>query len=142
MTQRNLEPDEVDDLLRVAHAAAELAYSPYSKVRVGAALMSVDGQVFTGCNVENASYGLTICAERVAFVKAISAGQRDFRALALATDLPHPLVPCGACRQFMHEFAPELRLMIQGAEGPRIDVGLPELLPRAFGPRDLEEGPK
>ena len=135
-----LGPDEIDDLLRVAHAAAQLAYSPYSKVRVGAALLTPDGQVFTGCNVENASFGLTICAERVAFVKAVSAGVQEGAVMALATDLEHPLLPCGACRQFMHEFAPDLKLLIQGTQGPRVETTLAELLPRAFGPRDLESG--
>jgi cytidine deaminase len=135
--QRALQPDEVDDLLRVAHAAALLAYSPYSGVQVGAALLCDDGQVFTGCNVENASYGLTRCAERVAVAKAVSAGATGFRAMALASSLPHPVLPCGACRQFMHEFAPDLDLRVQGSEGPRVDTRLAELLPRAFGPRDL-----
>ena len=76
-----LTPEEIDDLLRVAHAAAELAHSPYSGVRVGAGLLCADGEVFTGCNVENASYGLTICAERTALVKAVSEGQRSFSAV-------------------------------------------------------------
>jgi len=133
-----LRPDEIDDLLRVAHAAAELAHSPYSGVKVGAALLCADGQVFSGCNVENASYGLTVCAERVAVVKAVSSGETRFRALAIATSLPHPLVPCGACRQFVHEFAPELFVVVQGMEGPRIETTMAELLPRALRPGDLE----
>ena len=139
MTRGPLDPDEVTDLLRVAHASALLAHSPYSGVQVGAALLCDDGQVFTGCNVENASFGLTLCAERVAVVKAVSSGVQSFRAMALAASLPHPVLPCGACRQFLHEFAPELELFVQGREGPRIDTRLDELLPRAFGPRDLED---
>lgn len=135
-----LDSDEIDDLLRVAHAAAELAHCPYSKIKVGAALLSEEGQVFTGCNVENASYGLTLCAERVAVSKAVSAGETTFRAMAIATSLPHPLVPCGACRQFVHEFAPELFLVVQGKEGPRIETTMAELLPRALRPDDLEAG--
>jgi cytidine deaminase len=135
-----LAPDEVDDLLRVAHAALMLAHSPYSLVRVGAALLCDDGSVHAGCNVENASLGLTICAERVAAVKAISAGARGFRVMALASSQPFPLLPCGACRQFLHEFAPRLRFFVQGTEGPRLDVRLDELLPRAFGPRDIGDG--
>lgn len=137
---RPLASDEVDDLLRVAHAALLLAHSPYSRVRVGAALLSDDGSVHAGCNVENASLGLTICAERVAAVKAVSAGARGFRAMALASSQPFPVFPCGACRQFLHEFAPRLTFFVQGAEGPRVDVRLDELLPRAFGPRDVAGG--
>lgn len=135
-----LTPDEVDDLLRVAHAAALLAHSPYSGVKVGAALLSEDGEVYTGCNVENASYGLTLCAERVALVKAVSSGETRFRAMAIASSLPHPLMPCGACRQFAQEFAPELFLVAQGSEGPRVESTLAELLPRAFRPGDLDPG--
>jgi cytidine deaminase len=137
---RSLAPDEVDDLLRVAHAALLLAHSPYSGLQVGAALLCEDGSVHAGCNVENASFSLTLCAERVAAVKAISAGARSFRAMALASSQPHPMLPCGACRQFLHEFAPRLRFFVQGSAGPRLDARLDELLPRAFGPRDVERG--
>ena len=133
-----LPPDEIDDLLRVAHAAAQLAHSPYSNVRVGAALLSADGEVFTGCNVENASYGLTLCAERVAVTKAVSSGVTDFRVIAIATSLKDPLMPCGACRQVLYEFAPDLHLITQGMEGPRAEAGLGELLPKAFRPSDLD----
>jgi len=133
-----LPTDEIDDLLRVAHAAALLAYSPYSKVRVGAALLSVEGEVFTGCNVENASFGLTLCAERVALTKAISSGVNTFRVMAIATSLKAPLMPCGACRQVMYEFAPELLVISQGMEGPRAEARLGELLPKAFRPSDLD----
>jgi cytidine deaminase len=129
--------DGTEDLLRVAAAAAELAHSPYSKIKVGAALLCRGGQVFTGCNVENASYGLTLCAERVAVVKAISAGERDFEAIAIFTDQPRTLMPCGACRQFLQEFAPALRVVCQGKGGARSEAKLSELLPRAFGPNDL-----
>lgn len=129
--------DAVDDLVRVATAAAQLAHSPYSRIKVGAALLTRDGQVFSGCNVENASYGLTLCAERVAAVKAISAGVREFEAIAIVTDQPRTLMPCGACRQFLHEFAPDLRVVCQGTAGPRSETRLSELLPRAFGPGDL-----
>ncbi len=130
-------PDDVADLLRVAHAAAQLAYSPYSRVKVGAALLAEDGEVYTGCNVENASYGLTLCAERAAIVRAVSSGERRFRAMAIATDLPQALMPCGACRQFLFEFAPRLWVHVQGAEGGVETLNLSELLPRAFSPSDL-----
>jgi cytidine deaminase len=130
-------PDDTDDLLRVAHAAVQLAYAPYSKVRVGAALVGADGQVYTGCNVENASYGLTICAERSAVFKAVAAGEKRFRALAIATDRPRALMPCGACRQVLAEFCAELPIVVQGQAGPRESVLLSALLPRAFSPSDL-----
>lgn len=129
--------DEIDDWLRVAHAAAQLAYSPYSNVRVGAALVGVDGQVYSGCNVENASFGLTICAERSAITRAIVAGERRFRAIAIATDRPHALFPCGACRQVLAEFAPDLPVFTQGRTSEVARSTLTELLPKAFLPKDL-----
>src|SRR5689334_19967594 len=105
--------DDAEDLLRVAHAAAVLAYSPYSNVRVGAALLADDGEVYAGCNVENASYGLTICAERSAVLRAVASGRRRFKAIAIATDRPQALMPCGACRQVLAEFAPDLLVIVQ-----------------------------
>ena len=130
--------DGIENLLRQATTAARLAHSPYSKIEVGAALQARDGQVFTGCNVENASYGLTLCAERVAMVKAISSGAREFAAIAIVTNQAKTLMPCGACRQFLHEFAPQLVVVCQGTTGPRQRALLSDLLPRAFGPDDLE----
>lgn len=130
--------ESIQDLLRVAFAALELAHSPYSSVKVGAALLSSDGQVFSGCNVENASYGLTICAERVAAVKAISSGVTRFESLAIASSLDAPMMPCGACRQFLSEFAPDLFVVVQGKSGPRFQARMSELLPHAFGPGDLK----
>jgi cytidine deaminase len=129
--------ESIQDLLRVAFAAAELAHSPYSKIKVGAALQAADGQVFSGCNVENASFGLTICAERVAAVKAISAGVTHFEGIAIASNLEGPMMPCGACRQFLREFCTDMWVIVQGREGPRVQSRLAELLPKAFGPADL-----
>ena len=129
--------ESIQDLLRVAFAAAELAHSPYSKVKVGAALVAADGKVYSGCNIENASYGLTICAERVALVKAVSSGATRFHAIAIASNLDAPMMPCGACRQFLSEFAPDLFVVVQGKSGPRFQARLSELLPHPFGPRDL-----
>lgn len=99
---------EIDDkLFAAARDAAERSYSPYSKFRVGAAILCADGSIATGANVENRSYGLTICAERSAVVSAISAGQKDFKAIAIATpDSSYPVSPCGACRQVLSEFLP------------------------------------
>ena len=132
-----LDPSEVDDLLRVAHAAAVLAYSPYSKIQVGAALLAEDGEVYTGCNVENASFGLTICAERVAIGKALSMGQRSFTTIVIASSLDDPMMPCGACRQVLREFSRDLDVIVQGAKGPRVRTRLSKLLPQAFGPEAL-----
>lgn len=129
---RPLSEDDTRDLLRVAHAAALLAYSPYSKVQIGAALMASDGEVFTGCSVENASYGLSLCAERVAVAKAVSAGVTRFRALAVATASADPVMPCGACRQVLREFGAELALFVQGSQGPRAELALSDLLPKPF----------
>lgn len=131
-----LSEEEIQDLLRVAHAAAVIAHSPYSKVQTGAALLTADGQVFTGCTVENASFGLSTCAERVAVLKSVSAGVRRFRALAIATTLDRPVLPCGACRQVLREFAEDLAVICQGREGPRVQARLVELLPRPFLPSD------
>jgi cytidine deaminase len=132
-----LPDDQAQDLLRVAHAAALLAHAPYSRVQVGAALLTADGEVVSGCNVENASYGLTLCAERVAVTKAVSLGAHAFRAIAIASNVEHPQMPCGACRQVLREFAEDRWVVTQGSRGPRVETSHAQLLPRAFGPRDL-----
>ena len=125
-----------DTLIAAARSAQAQAYAPYSNFRVGAALESVDGTVFTGCNVENASYGLTICAERAAISAAVGAGARKFRRAVVVSDVDPPAAPCGACRQVLAEFG--LDLPIEGV-GPRRRVTwrLSELLPSAFGPEQL-----
>ncbi len=125
------------ELVRRAVEARSKAYAPYSGFAVGAALLTKDGRVFTGCNVENASYGLTVCAERVALFKAVSEGVREFRALAVACG-QGPCAPCGACRQVLYEFAPDLLLILADGEGKAWEtVRLSELLPRGFGPKEL-----
>ena len=124
-------------LARRALEALVHAYSPYSRLRVGAALRATDGRIFTGCNVENASFGLTSCAERTALVKAISEGARELDALAIATDGERPLMPCGACRQMLSEFAPRLRILVASPRGDLRETSLSDLLPQAFGPADL-----
>ncbi len=125
-----------DSLIQAALEAQKKAYVPYSVFPVGAALLTTDGEIFSGCNVENASYGLTICAERSACVKAISAGKKDFVAIAIVGDQDKPTPPCGACRQFLYEFKPDLKIHLIGRE-EIITFDLRELLPEAFGPANL-----
>jgi len=122
-------------LVRLAQAAREKAYAPYSSYAVGAALLTASGQVFTGCNVENAVYPLTLCAERTAVVKAVSEGQREFVSIAIATQ--NGGSPCGACRQVLYEFAPRLRVLLCDAAGRVRQFTLDQLLPEAFGPDSL-----
>ncbi|MBA4017066.1 MAG: cytidine deaminase [Pirellula sp.] len=119
-------------LIAAALAARERSYSPYSKFAVGAALLTSKGEVFTGCNVENCSYGLTICAERTAACTAVAAGRREFTALALA--LSGGGTPCGACRQFLAEFSPNLPIYIVDADAPGkiMETSLDVLLPGRF----------
>ena len=112
--------------------ARENAYAPFSGFQVGAALLTEDGQVYTGVNIENSSYGATICAERTAFVKAISEGHRKFKALAVTAGDEQEALPCGICRQFMYEFSPELEI-ITGTDEENLNIRtLEELLPLGF----------
>ena len=125
-----------DALVDAARAVQLKAYAPYSRFYVGAAIEAEDGRVFTGCNVENASYGVTNCAERVALGTAVSAGARKFRRIVVATDAEPPSAPCGACRQAMAEFGSELLVESVSPKGSR-KWSLAELLPSSFGPGDL-----
>ncbi|MDO8527584.1 MAG: cytidine deaminase [Deltaproteobacteria bacterium] len=121
----------MNELVKKAIEARQKSYSPYSKFAVGAALEAEDGTVFTGCNVENASYGLTVCAERIALMKAVSEGAIKFRRIAIVADHPQP-TPCGACRQVLYEFAPELEIILANTKGETETVKLSNLLPKAF----------
>ncbi len=130
-------PTVVRRLEKAARQAAKVSYSPYSKFRVGAAILSGSGKVFTGTNVENASYGLCNCAERTAIFSAIAAGERTVRAVAVYTPTRTATSPCGACRQVINEFGPEA-LVISVCDGKgRIETTLDQLLPDAFGPKNL-----
>ena len=120
-------------LMREAERARRQAWAPYSGFAVGAALLTRSGLLVRGCNVENASYGLSVCAERNAVFQAVSAGEREFVALAVAGPAGRGAPPCGACRQVLHEFAPRLRVIYRGAGGRLLTRSLDALLPDAFG---------
>ncbi|WP_293720236.1 cytidine deaminase [uncultured Phascolarctobacterium sp.] len=124
-------------LLAAALAARENAYAPYSKFKVGAAVETADGHIFTGCNVENASYGLTCCAERNAVFAAIGSGARSFKALCVVADTEEPVAPCGACRQVLAEF-PFEKIILANCKGLTKIMTVTELLPDGFGPEALE----
>lgn len=131
-------PVDRTSLFAAARAVLEHSHSPYSKVRVGAALVDARGQVFVGCNVENASYGLTICAERSAIGRAVVEKADQLLAVAIVTNRPRALMPCGACRQVLMEFAPDLLVLCEGADGEVVERSLSDLLPDAFEPKDLD----
>ncbi len=125
------DPVDRPDLIRQATEARHQAYAPYSDFQVGAALLGASGRVYTGCNIENVSFGLTVCAERVALFKAVSEGEHHFRALAVVTSTG--VTPCGACRQVLSEFAPDLEVLVvrEGASDYQVFY-LPDLLPHSF----------
>ena len=125
-----------ETLLALARKAMERSYSPYSHYAVGAALLCADGRVFQGCNIENASFGLTNCAERTAMFKAISEGADEFLTIAIAASGSAPW-PCGACRQVLNEFAPGIRVIVTW-DGHVDEMSLDQLLPHGFGPKSLE----
>ena len=121
----------------VAEAAMVRAYAPYSRFRVGAALLGADGSVHPGCNVENAAYPAGVCAERGALLAAVVGGVREFRALALVTEAEEPTPPCGQCRQMLVEFAPDLEITSYGRAGVQRTWRLSDLLPHPFTPISL-----
>ncbi len=130
-----------DELVKVAFSMLERAYVPYSGFPVGAALLCKDGSVFTGCNVENAAYGSTICAERTALVKAVSEGHRDdWDTLAVVGRSEDYCWPCGSCRQMLYEFCPELTVLVARGDGDYVTLPLKQLLPYGFGPASLAQG--
>ncbi|MDX1992867.1 MAG: cytidine deaminase [bacterium] len=131
---------ELQALIAQAIAASHNAYIPYSHYPVGAAIRTLDGQVFTGCNIENASYPVTMCAERTALVKAVSEGQRQFDTIVVVTR--NGGSPCGMCRQMLYEFAPDLRVVIADLDG-RVYHNLPlnQLLTQGFSPAKLDVEP-
>ena len=132
-------PRPTDALHAVALEAMERAYAPYSNFRVGAALRGVDGSVHPGCNVENAAYPASICAERGALLGAVARGVREFDALVLVTEADDPTPPCGQCRQVLVEFAPDLAITSRTRAGAERRWRLSELLPHPFNPSSLTQ---
>eukprot|EP00794_Sanderia_malayensis_P006891 gene6891-7669_t len=131
---------EIQQLFDASDKSKNFSYSPYSNFRVGAALLTETGEIITGCNVENVSYGLAICAERTALVKAVSEGHKRFKAIAISTDVKSTFTyPCGACRQFMAEFG-DFDIYLVSPDGRIKKSTLREILPFSFRPSDLQEG--
>jgi len=128
---------ENDMLISAAKQARENAHAPYSNFRVGAALRAVSGRIFGGCNVENATYGLTICAERVAIFKAISEGERGFDAISVVTDTDALTPPCGACRQLIWEFCGDVPVILANLKGKTEVMHMRELFPKPFDSSNL-----
>ena len=126
------------ELIQRATAARNAAIAPYSKFKVGAALETASGEIFTGCNIENSSYGLTVCAERVALWKALSEGARNFRAIAVVTDSAILASPCGACRQLLWEYCGDIEVHTHSLQGMSVEYRLAELLPAPFDDHNLK----
>uniref|UniRef100_A0A8C5QCK6 Cytidine deaminase n=1 Tax=Leptobrachium leishanense TaxID=445787 RepID=A0A8C5QCK6_9ANUR len=138
-TVSSLQPEVVQKLILQSHQAKTFAHCPYSKFRVGAALLARDGKVYLGCNVENACYTLGTCAERTAIQTAVSEGTKEFKAIAVATDVEDEFIsPCGACRQVIREFASDLEIILTKPDGSYIVKTLQQLLPFSFGPENLK----
>jgi cytidine deaminase len=122
-----------EELIELAHSVRQNAYAPYSDFKVGAALLAKSGKIYTGANVENCSYGLTVCAERSAIFAAVSAGERDFDTIVVSSTSEPPVPPCGACRQVLREFATDMKVIMVNDKGDRRIASLSELLPERFG---------
>lgn len=128
----------IEKLSKIANDMLDMAYVPYSKFPVGAALVTKEGTVYTGCNIENASYPLTNCAERTAVFKAVSEGEKDFQMLVVTGDTEGPISPCGACRQVLVEFCdPDMPVVLTNKKGDIKETTVSELLPGAFKEKDM-----
>ncbi|WP_256832867.1 cytidine deaminase [Parageobacillus thermoglucosidasius] len=131
---------KTNELIEEAKKAREYAYAPYSQFKVGAALLTKDGKVYRGCNIENAAYSMCNCAERTALFKAYSEGDKEFAALAVIADTPRPVPPCGACRQVIFELCPsDMKIILANLNGDIAELTVKELLPKAFSAEDLHE---
>lgn len=130
---------ETENLIKVATDARLCSRAPFSNFLVGAALRTAEGKIYTGCNIESASYGLTVCAERVAIWKALSECERDFTDLVVVVDTEQLTPPCGTCRQIIWEYCKEAKITLANLRGQRQEVDIAQLLPRAFDARFLNE---
>ena len=138
----NVSEAEWHALTKAALSAMDKAYAPYSQFQVGAALLTVDGDIIPGCNVENVSYGLTICAERTAIAAAVVQGKQAFKACVVVTNTAPPSSPCGVCRQVLHEFAPDLPIRMVNPAGDVLETNITTLLPQSFDKTQLLDGAK
>ncbi|MGI6588815.1 MAG: cytidine deaminase [Peptococcia bacterium] len=136
---KNIDFESINELIEAAKQVRGNAYAPYSRFQVGAALLGSDGQIYTGCNVENVSYGLSICAERVAVFKAVSEGITSFQTLVLVADQEEPISPCGACRQILAEFSLEMPVFMVNLKGKIVQTSIAKLLPDSFVLKNLQE---
>lgn len=126
-------------LIKLALDSMEKAYAPYSGFKVGAAVLTSSGKIYTGVNIENASYGATVCAERVAIFKAVSEGEKEIVEIAIASETEEPAAPCGICRQVMSEFATNAKIFLVGKRGKVIETTFKKIMPMAFTGRDLKK---
>ncbi|MET0752089.1 MAG: cytidine deaminase [Pyrinomonadaceae bacterium] len=138
MNAEKLEKDKTEELIEAAKKAFESAYCPYSHFCVGAAVRTKSGKIYTGCNIESASYGLTVCAERVAVWKAVSEGERGFEQVVVVADTEELTPPCGVCRQIIWEFCGDIPVTFSNLKGKTETVRMSELLPRAFDTKFLK----
>lgn len=129
---------DLHTVIALARRARDFAFAPFSRFKVGAAIRTRDGRIYTGCNVENASFSLTLCAERTAIFKAISEGAREFSQVVIVTDAAKLTPPCGACRQVLWEFAPDAEVILANVRGRTRRLKMAALLPSPFDSRDLE----
>ncbi len=127
----------MENVLEILRKEKENALAIYSNFRVAAVLVTEDNEIFTGINIESSSYGLTICAERVALFKALSEGHRRFKEIHILSDAKQPVSPCGACRQVLMDYAPDIQVVMYGNDGEKERCSLKELLPKAFGAENL-----
>ena len=134
-----MDTQQIKSLLRSAHEALKHSYSPYSEYPVGAAVLTEDGRTFAGTNIENSSYSLTICAERVASFNAISEGAKRIVAVAIVNGAGNECMPCGACRQVISEFSADAQIVVEAPDGAPQIIALVDLLPLAFGTKDIHK---
>jgi cytidine deaminase len=133
---------QIEELIQIATDARLCSLAPFSKFLVGASLRTVEGKIYTGCNIESASYGLTVCAERVAIWKALSDCERDFTDLVVVVDTEQLTPPCGTCRQIIWEYCKQAKITLANLRGQRQEVHIADLLPRAFDARFLKDADK